>query len=207
MIHRSVSVLVAPPAQLLSLAEAMQQIKCTEDERQWLLDAIAAVTAHLDGWHGILGRALVQQTLVLRLDRFPSSACDPILLPCPPLRSVSSVQYVDEAGATQTMDSADYLVDTASTPGRLTPAYAGRWPTTRRQMNAVTITYVAGYAPVESGSPTDWTGNVPAPVKAAARLLLAHLYENREATTPLPNLRELPLGVQSLLTPLAVENF
>jgi hypothetical protein len=44
---------------------------------------------------------------------------------------------------------------------------------------------------------------LPASIKAAILLMLGHLYENREATImpPSASMSELPLGVQSLLTP------
>jgi hypothetical protein len=37
-------------------------------------------------------------------------------------------------------------VSTASQPGRITPAYNLIWPINRYQMEAITITFVAGYA-------------------------------------------------------------
>lgn len=115
-----------------------------------------------------LCRALMEQTWVLQLDRFP---CWEIKLSRPPLASVTSVQYVDENGATQTLSASIYTVDTTSEPGRLYLAYQQVWPTTRCQPQAVTITYKAGVTLPE---------NVPVRARLAIKLLVADLYENRE---------------------------
>jgi hypothetical protein len=66
-------------------------------------------------------------------------------LPKSPLLSVTSVQYVDGSGALQTLDPSQYLVDTATKPGRVTPAFGLAWPVARRQMDAVRVTFVAGH--------------------------------------------------------------
>lgn len=81
------------------------------------------------------------QTWVQRLDWFP---CE-IELRRPPVQSVTSVEYVDTAGSTQTLASSRYQLDASSAPGRLRPAYGDSWPTIRLIPNAVTITFVAGY--------------------------------------------------------------
>lgn len=49
-----------------------------------------------------------------------------------------------------------------------------------------------------TGTGTHYIGCVPASVIAAMKLLIAHLYENREATTELA-LKEVPLAVKNLL--------
>jgi uncharacterized phiE125 gp8 family phage protein len=103
-------------------------------------------------------RALAPQTLALVIDeRFP---CGDILLPRPPLLSVSSIAYIDGDGAEQelTGSPAEFQVSTPSGPqagyGRLRPLYGQPWPTTRCVLDAVTVTYRAGY-PEEEGDPVD----------------------------------------------------
>lgn len=121
----------------------------------------------------VTGRAFITRTLVYKLDAFPSCESE-IRLPRPNLLSVASVQYIDTNGDTQTFSSSDYSVDTASLPGRIILGYGESWPSTRSQPNAVTITYTAGYGPARS--------DVPETIKAAIKLKLADLYENREAS-------------------------
>jgi hypothetical protein len=152
-----------------------------------------------------LQRQLMPATWRLKLDGFPGSCWqaryDPhvleqslalpagaIVLPMPPLRTISSITYVDTAGATQTMSSALYTVDTDSDPGMVYPIYAGSWPDTRDVRQAVTITFTAGY---------DNVAAIPENIRAGIRMMAAHLYENREATSEAV-LNQVPLGVKHL---------
>jgi uncharacterized phiE125 gp8 family phage protein len=111
--------------------------------------------------------------------------------PRSPLKSVSSITYVNSsAGTTSTMPSSDYVVSAYDRPGRIGLAYDASWPSVRSQPNNVTVTYVAGHSTVASG--------VPYNVKLALQMIVAHWYRNRESHTELA-LTELPMGVQALL--------
>lgn len=119
------------------------------------------------------GRAFITRTLRLTLDAFPWCE-NHINLPRPNLLTVTSVQYVDTNGDTQTFSSSDYSVDTASLPGAIRLGYGKSWPSTRCQPNAVTITFTAGYGPARS--------DVPETIRAAMKLYIGDLYENRESS-------------------------
>lgn len=98
-------------------------------------------------------RALVTQTWQLKLSRFPSEA---ILLPRPPLQSVTSIQYVDSAGDAQTLSSSLYQVSDHQ-PAMVCPAFGQVWPETRPEtLEAVTITYVAGYGTGSGSVPVEF---------------------------------------------------
>jgi len=145
------------------------------------------------------GTALITQTWQLQLDGFPAGGC--IRLPHPPLQAVTSIQYVDAAGDTQTWDAADYRVDAFSEPGRITPAYDKVYPITRAVMGAVTITYTAGYGDAES--------DVPFSARAAVQLLAADLFRNPETVLQGVSITELPssLSVERLMRPLTGYKF
>lgn len=116
----------------------------TEDDGK-IAGYLASVVAGLDGPEGLLGRALITQTLEYTLDSFPRR---PINLPCAPMQSVSSITYIDTDGDSQTLATATYRVLNASNPmerGRIELAYGSTWPSTRRIEQAVTVTYVAGF--------------------------------------------------------------
>lgn len=95
----------------------------------------------------ITGRQLVTATFQMKMDTFPAS--DKIILYHPPLQSVSSITYVDTAGATQTLSTDVYGIDTTSEPGLIYLKYGQYWPSCRGYHNDVTITYVAGYLATE----------------------------------------------------------
>jgi len=110
------------------------------------------------------------------------SAGNVIRLPKSPLRSVVSVQYVDTGGNPQTLDPSRYLTDLVGQPGRIAPAYGTFWPITRRQINAVTVTFTAGYADAGKDCPDD--------VKLAVKQIVALKYQNRSLTDNNPALEK-----------------
>lgn len=166
------------------------RIDATDVEDTLLPIYISAVRRWIERLAGI---AFISQTLEWARDFFPptgltygltrmgyppigsdiweSDAFGSIILPRPPLISVTSVTYVDGSGATQTLATNQYQVDTRSYPGRIAPAYGVSWPDTRWQPNAVVVRYVAGYTDAAS---------VPEDLKQVVLLACGMLYENRE---------------------------
>jgi uncharacterized phiE125 gp8 family phage protein len=69
-----------------------------------------------------------------------------IVLPHAPVARVVSIQYLDMAGAQQTMASTDYAVNAAMAPALITPKFGKIWPIAVPQIGAISITYDAGYA-------------------------------------------------------------
>lgn len=142
-------------------------------------------------------RAFITQTWDLAQDVFPGGF-DSLWIPKPPLVSVTSVSYVDQPGVTQTWSASLYTVDAPVGPearkGRLYPAYLQIYPVTRAIENAVTVRFVAGYGAAAS--------SVPAPIKAAMKLLIGNWWMNREAAViARASADVLPLGVEALLWP------
>lgn len=181
--------IVAPTEEPLSLPEIKLHLRIDSTDEDLLLNSYA-VAARIYA-EMFARRAFVVQTLELALDGWPS--CDHIVLPRPPLQSVTSVKYVDSDGNTQTMASGDYIVDTASEPGRVLLGYGKSWPSATLQPGpAIKVRYVAGYG----GSVA-----VPQIYKQAMLLLIGHYYENREAVVAPEGgrLQEVPMAVQSLL--------
>lgn len=165
--------------------------------------------AHLDGAEGVLGRALLTQTWRLHLDQFPEGSWRgwerdlaevAIVLPLPPLQSVTSISYVDADGQTQTLASSQYqVVNRRQRPSFVVEAVNGSgWPGTEDRPQAVTVTFVAGY-----GAAAD----VPAPIRQAILLLTAQWYEQRQPIAVGAIVNTLPFAVDALLEPLRVRSF
>ena len=144
---------VAPTDTPVSLADVKTRLKIDHnDEDSLLLAYIKAATKYAEEttWS-----TLVSATYVERWDCFP---CVIVPKQCP-LVSVTTLQYVDTAGTTQTLVAGtDYTVDAYQKPARIIPAFNKSWPATRGYANDVVLTYVAGY-----GTPAD----VPEEVKLA----------------------------------------
>lgn len=139
-------------------------------------------------------RQTTSATWDLKLDAFPCGDC--ITIPKSPLVSVTSVTYTDTNGDAQTVSASNYTVVAPSglecAPGYIVPAYGVYWPVTRAVPNAVVVRFVAGYGVAST---------VPAPIRAAMKLLIGHWYANREAVNIGNITSELPLAVASLLWP------
>lgn len=181
----------APIEEPLTLAEAKAQLRVDTAADDSYITAL--IKAARERFEELTSRALVTQTWDLFLDIFPGGGyytrSGIVPLPLPPLQSVSSVKYTDLDGVLQTLASTEYLVDANGDPARLVPAYQKSWPTTRAQLAAVQIRFVAGYG----GSVA-----VPESAKLAMKLAIGHWYENREQVVD-GRIAELPEGFEALI--------
>jgi len=179
-----------PPAEEpITLTEAKLHLRVDDDADDALIAAL--ITAARQRIEAATWRSLITQTLVLRLDEWPAGNC--IELPRPPLVSVTSVQYTDEAGSTTTFASSNYLVSTAGDPGAIVLKSTSAWPTaTPQAVDGVTVTYVAGY-----GEAVD----VPQIIKQAILMTVGHWYENREEAVVGAGFTgaKVPFAVQSII--------
>lgn len=185
--------IVTPPAsEPLSLAEAKAHLRVDSNaEDSYIAALIAAARASIE--HET-GRALVTQTLRVRLDRVPYFDRE-LRIPRAPLAGVSAFTYIDTAGATQTFDAANYTVDTVSTPGRIVLVEGASWPAdVARQPGAVRIQYTAGCAP----------GAVDPRAVHAIRFIIAWWYAQREAVNVGNIVNILPRAADHLVWQLKV---
>lgn len=183
-----------PDSEPVSLAEAKKHLRVDHPEDDATIARyLFAARRHLEN---VTGFVLLSQTFDLTLDWFPCGR-DPIVLPRSPAMSVSSISYVDTAGASQVWDVANYQVDISAIPGRVRPAPNVTWPSTRQQMAAVTVRFVAGHAS---------TAVLPDEFLQAILLLLGHWYQNRE-DVQMVSLFKLPRSVDALVDPFRVMRF
>lgn len=209
--HGRLTVVTAPPGLPLTTAEAKRQLHIdhSDDDLTLLPLLIGAVAAHIDGPQGLLGRAIVEQSWDLSIDRFPYCG-ETIELPLPPLISVDSISYVAADGTTQTLSASVYQVFGAGGLGKaqIAEAYGKSWPSTRNVREAVTIRFTCGYAP-SNASPPDYGANVPKPIKQAIAMMVADLYEHRESAQVGSVASSVPISVPvaALLSPFKMSHF
>lgn len=158
----------APATEPVTTAEIKTHCRVSGSEDDTYLDSLVATARqHVES---ITNRALITQTWVLSLDRFPVE----IELPKPPLVSIESIAYTSTSGSSSTVATSVYDVDTASLPARVFLKYGKSWPTDVRDISkAITITYVAGYGDADA---------VPDALKESIKLLAADMFEQREIT-------------------------
>lgn len=186
----------------MALAEVKAHLRVGHDDDDATIAAyLAAATAHLDGWTGVLGRCLVEQTWMQEFDAW--SRC--LRLPLFPVGSITSVKYYDVDGTLQTVSpTGNYslFADALGAYVRFTDAFDA--PALYDEPASVRVSYKAGDAVVQSQDESTIDG-VPVPIKQAIKLLVGHWYENREAVT-LPRVGAqsaivLPFAVDALLAP------
>ena len=132
--------LITPPSEEpLALAEAKSHLRVENTDDDALITAL--IVAAREQAESITARALCTQTWELVLDAFPE-AC---VLRHSPVQSVTSVDYLDTDGASQSLNLLDTILDKDNTPGYLVPAYGKAWPATYCVPNAVRVRYVSGY--------------------------------------------------------------
>lgn len=155
--------LVTPPAILpVTLVEmkAHLGVDSADDDKQIMAEIASAVDLY-EGWSGILGRCLVEQTWRQDFDRF--ERC--LWLPLGPVISIASVKWRNEAGEIVTLAAEEYALKTdggGRSYVRFRDAYG--FPSRLYEVSAVSVEYVAGYPTVLGVS------TVPADIKTAIKL-------------------------------------
>lgn len=170
----SLSVSVEPVCYPVTIAELKDHMNIDYDYHDYLIQAqLSAVVEVIESQ---TNRDICQRT---RLWRFDSFGCDVLRFPVGPVQSITSIQYVDSAGDTQTYSSGNYALDNGRRPPVIRLGYNQTWPTPRGGPNDITVTFVTGYSGT-ADSPLN-RYNIPDALKAAIKLMVADLYENREA--------------------------
>lgn len=136
-----------------------------------------------------IDKALLTQTWKFYFDGFPR--CDVIEIPKAPIQSITSVEYVDTDGTTQTWASSNnWSLDTTGIMPRIILDYDQTWPDTEGSRNNVIITGVFGYTSLDA---------IPEPIKHAMMMLIGHWYENRENTLVNGTVLSMPFATKALL--------
>ena len=138
------TLITAPTTEPVSLADARRQCRIDGTEHDATLAAlITAARQHIEA---VTRRALITQTWELRLDEWPE---DELELPHAPVQSITSIQYVDQNGALQTLSSSVYATELPAgdyaMPGEIRLAVNSTWPVILGDDGVVRIRYVAGY--------------------------------------------------------------
>ncbi|KPF47073.1 head-tail connector protein [Rhizobium sp. AAP43] len=179
---------VAPLSSLLDLEEVKRHLNVDHSDDDELVSAyIDAATAHFDGYSGILGRCLISQTWVQKFHCWP--ACG-MRLAFPDVQSVE-IAYFDPQNVSQTLSASTYRLIEGASGSYVEWDQQFASPSIYDRADAISVTMVCGYGT----SDTD----VPASISIAAKMLVAHLYENREAAGAA--LSETPFGVMALVSP------
>ena len=183
--------LTGPAVEPVTLGQAKQFIRVEHDDDDDIIAAlIAGSRIHVETQ---TRRALITQSWRLVRDVWPELGCVPVL-PVP-LRTLDAARVYKSDGSTLAIDLAAFTVDKAAAPARLA-FMRGALPVPGRAVAGIEIDVTCGYGAAPE--------NVPAPLRQAIRLLVAHWYENRGLVAIGQQIAVLPQTVAALIAPYRV---
>lgn len=161
--RRSWQVSTAPLIEPVTLAELKTFAKIEYDEEDILLEGF--IQSARIATEKYLGRALIQQTITMKMDYWPGVVVE---LPMPPLISITKIATLDEDDTETAYDSDNYYVVTEAIPGKLILKKSVVAPiNTARDYGGFLIQYKAGY-----GTDGD---DVPRPIREGIMLWAASI--------------------------------
>lgn len=180
----------APAAALYTDAEVKSHLSVDSSDWDAMITLLIAVaTARLDGWSGVLGRCLINQTW--RQDFGTFAEC--LRLPFPDVSAVT-LKYYDTSNVQQTVTAADYELLEDELGSYVKPISSFSPPSTYDERQApVSATMTVGFGASAAA--------VPANIRSAGLLLIGHLFANREAVNigNIPTI--VPMGFDALIEP------
>lgn len=201
----------APAVEPLTLADVKAHLRIdTSDEDGLLQTLILTSRMHIEV---ALGLALITQAWSCYFDRWPQALGSPpgvaglrdahfapnaapaLTLPLFPIASVDAIRIYADDGSFAALPVSDFTLDLASRPARIARRVGAAAPQPARRMNGIEFAVTAGFG----ATPAD----VPAPIRQALLLLVAHWYEHRDPIEIGKIESRVPDAVSALLAPWA----
>ena len=189
---------VQPATEPITTAEAKAHLRVDfSDEDTYIDTLIVTARKYCEAY---CNRVFITQTWRQNLNEWTN----PILLKVNPVISVTSLKYYDTSEAQQTItdSSANYQKDLNSDVAKIYEGLTNSFPAIGSTINPIEIITVCGY-----GAASD----VPDDIKHAIKLMVSHLYENRDmVNVPLNNQASdipMPTAVKYLLTRYRINVF
>ncbi|HWT12294.1 MAG TPA: head-tail connector protein [Allosphingosinicella sp.] len=182
---------VIPP--VIDLAEAKAHLRVDFDDDDDLISAyLAAAQDHVERH---TSQVLTPREMELSLHGFPAASSgrcgsQDIVIPREPVTAITAISYADADGVAAELDEADWRWSEGAADLVL-PTYGTSWPTAYDERGSVRVRFEAGYE----------EGLAPASLTAAVKLMLGHLYLNRESVVTGTIATELPAGIAALCAP------
>ncbi len=178
-----------PALEPVSLAEAKAHLRVDGSAEDALIQSLIVTSRlHIEA---ALGLALITQSWSYFLDRWPKAGR--LVLPLRPVAAISHVRVWSEEGASETLALSDFLLDGHGMPPRLVALSGATALTPARVANGIEVGFTAGFGAASM--------DVPATIRHALLLLVAHWYEHREPVEIGVGVNAVPAMVSDLLAP------
>ena len=167
------TVVTGPTTEPVTLAEAKRQLFLSESDTSQDAELTSRIQAAREQWEHDTDSVLFTRTLSVTSELFGGRQ---IALESRPVTSITHIKYYDPSDVLTTFSSSKYSLNAAEDVIELD--WAESWPVTSIRWDAITITYVAGYAT---------TATIPAIVKQAMLLLIAYYHYGNRGDNDRPN--------------------
>lgn len=184
----SIVLTAAPAVEPVTLAEAKTHLRIDHDTEDAYIASLI-VTSRLQ-IEAALGLALVTQSWRYTIDAWPTSGT--LELPMRPGQSIEAIEIAHPSGTATALDPTAYLLDGDTNPARIALLTLSP-PLPELPIGGITISFTAGFGATAAA--------VPAPIRQALRLLVAHWFECREPSTAETTPKPIPDAVNALLAP------
>lgn len=188
----------APATEPITTAEAKAHLRVDFSDDDTYIDTL--IESARIACEFYCNRAFITQTVTQEEDCWSNY----MPLKVNPVISLTSIKYYDENEAQQTLTAAaaDRQVDLNSDVANIRSGLTNDFPSLGDTINPIEIIYVAGYGAASA---------VPLQIKHAIKLMVSHLYENREGVNvPIASMATnipMPKVVKDLLAPYRVRHF
>ena len=173
-----------PSVEPVSLEEAKNYLKVETADDDTLISSLIKSARELIERY--LRKALITQTWEMVLDDGGSM----VVIPRPPLQSVTSIKTIAEDGTETVEDPEKYIVELGyDSPGRVMLKSGQTW-SIHRGFASFIVEFIAGYG--------DQASDVPEIIRQAILQLTAYFYENRGVE------KVIPFQVRNLINPYRV---
>ena len=185
----------APAVEPISLAEAKSWMRVDHSEDDALIAMlIDAAVAHCDGYKGVYGQAMVNQTWYQDFECFTPKMRLPVGPVLDAAKATMTVVYADADGLDVEVDPSNYYLFTDELGAYVAPAPTYSWPGTQTRADAVRITWTAGFGAAAA--------DVPANFKMPLLYLVAQWYEHREPIIIGSAANMIPATFDALVAPI-----
>ena len=179
----------APAIEPVTLAEAKAHLRVDHaDEDAFIASLIVTSRLHIEA---ALGLALITQGWTESVDAWPAGR--EIELSLRPVQSIDLIRVVTGPSTFATLSALDFVLDGSAAKSRIVWQAAASRPIPAQPASGIEIAFTAGYG--------DAAADVPAPIRHALLILLAHWYEQREPVEVSDKVLPLPSMVGDLLAP------
>lgn len=182
--------LITPPATLpVLLDEALLHLREDSSERDAYIEGLLeAAVSYLDGYSGVLGRALINQTWRQDFDRLGDCLKLPLLA-----NAITSIVLVDASGAETVIADSNYRLQHNGLGSFVRMASGFSSPVQLAEAGGVQVTFIAGYGAEGTA--------VPASIRHAILAMVGHWYVNRETVVTGTIATQVPMSAEMLLAP------